>query len=59
MDEALAQCDKRYDELCADDVCMKDMLFHCLAWFIAWNQLFCIYNILTFDKVGTLSSDSI
>ena len=31
FDEALAECDKRYDELCADDVCMKDMLFHCLA----------------------------
>ena len=31
VDEALAECDKRYDELFAEDVCMKDMLFYCLA----------------------------
>ena len=31
VDEALEECDKRYDELFAEDVCMKDMLFYCLA----------------------------
>ena len=31
VDEALEECDKTYDELFAEDVCMKAMLFYCLA----------------------------